>query len=355
MKKVPNWIYIVVAISLLIGSKFIFFSKDDDKGSRAKAKSSLPALVNYFVVQPVPLVNNLFAIGKVGSFNQIDVLPEVAGKINVIYCKEGEPVKKGDLLVKLNDADLQAQLLKIKSQLKLAEKKLDRLKKLIGINGVSQEEYEMQENEHNSFKADENYMIAQIAKTNITAPFDGFVGLKNVSEGSFVNASTPLFSLIQTQPLYVEFSLPEKYANLIKKGTVVNFSLDNMTSVKTNTATLFAIEPKVEEATKTIRARAIYNGSEDFYPGSFAKVFLNIEDAQNAFMVPTQCIIATLKGQKVFISKNGLAKEVEVKIGIRTEQKIQILEGLTSGDTIIVNGLMSLRNETKLKLLKQIN
>src|SRR5687768_6754486 len=119
MKKIPNWIIVGIVLALLIASKFIFFSKKEEKtASGARGKSNMPVAVNYYVVRPVEFSNDVFTTGKIGAFNQIDIFPEVSGRISNIYFKEGETVKKGTLLLKLNDADLQAQLLKVRNQLK---------------------------------------------------------------------------------------------------------------------------------------------------------------------------------------------------------------------------------------------
>lgn len=356
MKKIPNWIIITVVIGLVIASKFLFFpGKEDKMAMQNKNKNNMPVSVNYFVVKPIEFSNDVFATGKIGALNQIDILPEVNGKVIAIYFKEGETVSKGALLLKLNDADLQAQLLKSKTQIKLSEQKLERLKKLIAINGISQEEFDMQENELNALKADNAYILAQIAKTSIMAPFSGIVGLKNISEGSFVNTSTPIASLVQVKPLYVEFSVPEKYSAMFSKGIKVNFSNDNADSKKMYSATIYAIEPRVDEITKTIKARAMYDGNENFYPGSFVKVFANLGETKNALMVPTQCVIPTLKGQKVFVVKNGIALEAMITIGVRTDEKVQVVDGIQAGDTIVSSGLLAVKKESKLKLLKAEN
>lgn len=355
IKKTPNWILIIALIALIVSAKFIFFPKKDDKAQANKSKSKAPIAVNFFITKLVEFDNTVFATGKIGAFNQIDVMPEVSGKVLTIYFKEGETVTKGSLLVKLNDADLQAQLLKSKSQIKLSEQKLERLKKLLLINGISQEEFDMQENELNSLKADNAYILAQLAKTNIVAPFTGVVGLKNISEGSFVNSNSSIVSLVQMKPLYVEFSVPEKYSELFTRGASINFSNDNTDRKKQNEATIYAIEPIVDEMTKTIKARASYSGSQQFYPGSFVKVYANLGETKQILMVPTQCVVPTLKGQKVFICENGIAVEKMVVIGVRTDEKIQIIEGLSVGDTVITTGLLSVKKDSPLKLLKSIN
>jgi membrane fusion protein (multidrug efflux system) len=353
MKKTPNWIIIVFVIALVIASKFIFFAKKEDGALTAKGKNKGPIAVNYFVVKSIAFSNDVFATGKIGALNQINITTEVGGKVMAIYFKEGETVTKGSVLVKLNDADLQAQLLKSKSQITLSEQKLERLKKLIEIKGISQEEFDMQQNELNSLKADQAYILAQLAKTAIIAPFTGVIGLKNISEGSFINSNSSIASLVQVKPLFVEFSVPEKYSSLFKKGIKINFSGEN--NKELSQASIYAIEPVVDELTKTIKARAMYNGTQTFYPGSYVKVFANLGETENALMIPTQCVIPTLKGQKVFISKNGMAAEVPVTIGVRTDDRIQIVDGLQVGDIVITTGLLSVKKDSELKLLKSVN
>lgn len=355
MKKIPTWFVILIVLGLIISSKYIFFSKKVEKVISAEDKKNIPVVVNYFVLKADTLINKIVTTAMIGAINQVELMPEVNGKVIAVYFKEGELVSKGSVLIKLNDAELQAQLLKNKSQINLAEQKLERLKKLLSISGVSQEEYDMQENEVMTLKADESYLKAQLAKTSLIAPFDGIIGLKNISEGSYVTTNNAIASLVQMKPLFVEFSIPEKYSQSISKGLEVHFTTSNSSSGKYNTAVVYAIEPKVEQTTKTIRARALYTGNETFYPGSFVKVELNFGFSTNALMIPNTCVIGTLKGQKVFVNKNGIAVEIPIEVGIRNDKNIQVISGLNAGDTIISTGLLSVRKDSKLKLIKSEN
>ena len=351
LKKIPNWVIIILVLALLIAVKFIFFAKKEEKTpSAGKGKKAGPVAVNYFVAKTVALSDKVYTTGKIGALNEVEIKPEISGKVTSIYFKEGEAVSAGSPIIKINDADLQAQLLKINVQLKLAEQKAERLKKLLAINGISQEEYDIQENEVSALKADQAYVSAQLAKTIIKAPFSGNIGLKNISEGAYVSPSQVIVSLVQMKPLFVEFSLPEKYSQQIKKGDKLSFSYQDNKEFE---AEVYAFEPKVDETTKTIKVRALYKGAENFYPGSFVKVFVNIGVASNSIMIPTQSIIPILKGQKVIVSKNGIAEEVKVVTGIRSDEKIQITEGLSEGDTVLTTGLLSVKKEAKLKLLKE--
>jgi membrane fusion protein (multidrug efflux system) len=351
MRKIPTWLIIVAVIAVLIAAKFIFFPKKDGApAAGGQKKPSGPIAVNYYVAQTQEVINNVYTTGKIGALNEVNITSEVSGKVMNIYFKEGETVNKGEPIVKINDADLQAQLQKNKIQIKLSEEKLDRLKKLLAINGVSKEEYDIQENELASFKADQAFILAQLAKTNITAPFTGMIGLKNISEGAYVSPTQVIVSLVQTKPLFIEFSLPEKYSQMLKKGMAVEFSTDE-TGAKTFTAQVYAIEPRIDENTRTLRGRAVYSGNETFYPGAFVKVYVDLGKI-NSIMIPTQSVIPILKGQKVFVARNGVAQEVKINTGIRTSDKIQVIEGLSAGDTVLTTGLMSVKKDSKIKLIK---
>jgi membrane fusion protein, multidrug efflux system len=360
MKRFPPWLIFVLVIVVLIAVKFIFFRKNDEAKPGQQGKPGMAVPVNYYVVRSDTFNSEVTSTGMIGAFNSVDVLPEVNGKITGIYFGEGEKVKKGELLVKLYDADLQAQLNKVKSQIKLSEQKLSRIRKLLEMKGVSQEEVEVQENELSALKADEAYIAAQLSKTNITAPFDGVAGLKNFSEGSFVTPGKPIVSIVQMSPLYVEFSLPERYFSLLKKGSIINFSAGQSAPsansgqiASRSTATVFAIEPKVDEMTRTIRARAKFE-SGDYYPGSYVNVRVGLGMLKDALFVPTQAVVPTLKGQKVYVTRAGQVSEVQVKTGLRTENKIQVTDGLVMNDTVLTTGLLSLKKDSKVKLTSQV-
>lgn len=355
MKKIPGWVYVILVFAVLIAVKLLFFGKKEEKGSPGAkgGKPSGPIAVNYYVVTSTKFYNKVYSSGKIGALNEIDIKPEISGKVTAIYFKEGEQVSKGASLLKINDADLQAQLIKNKAQLKLAEEKTERLKKLVAINGISQEEFSVQENEVNTLKADQAFISAQLAKTIITAPFNGVVGLKSISEGAYVSPTQVIASLVQTKPLFIEFSVPEKYTATVKKGMEIEFSGESAT--KSYKASIYAIEPKIDELTKSLRCRALYNGTEDFYPGSFVKVYVDMTETENALMIPTQSIIPILKGQKVLIARNGEADEAKVITGVRTDDKIQVVDGLKAGDTVLTTGLLSVKKGAKLKLMKAAN
>ena len=353
MKKIPNWIWVALFFAVLITVKFLFLGKNEDGlQAQGKGKASPPVSVNYYVAGSDTLQTNVFTTGKIGTLNEVELKPEANGRLIALYFTDGQQVNKGKLIARLNDAELQAQLAKNKIQVKLAEEKLERLRKLLAINGVSKEEFDVQDNEVASLKADAQWINAQLMRTVITAPFSGIIGLRNVSEGAIVTQGESIATLVQTRPLFVEFALPERYSTQLKKGMQVRFG-DKDAGTNTYSATVYAIEPRIDETTRTLRARAMYSGNADLYPGSFVKVFADLGSAGKSILIPTQCIIPILKGQKVYVYRKGQLNEIKVITGIRTDEKIQVLEGLQEGDTVLTTGLMSVKKDSKLKLIKQ--
>jgi membrane fusion protein, multidrug efflux system len=329
--------------------KLVFLKSENGTQMPMGSQKSPTAIVTGFVANPAVLENNISSSGTILANEEVELRPETSGKLVSVLFREGTFVKKGELLVKINDADLQAQLKKLNLQYKLAKEKETRLKGLLEIKGLSQEEYDVAANELQTLEADMDFTKAQIAKTEIRAPFDGKIGLKSVSEGSFVNNTNIIASIQQTDILKIDFAIPEKYASFVNTGDSVKFSVEGVSGKLTGRVA--AIEPKIDAQTRNLMIRATYiNSSGKVYPGAFANVVLIANKKQSSFMIPSESIIPDMKGSKVFIAKNGKATPVRVETGIRSESKIEIVSGLTTGDTVITTGIMSLKPEMNVKI-----
>jgi membrane fusion protein (multidrug efflux system) len=298
--------------------------------------------VNGVVIEPEELENIVRSSGTVLASESVDLVAEAAGRIERISFQEGARVQKDQLLVKINDDDLQAQLKKTELQIKLAVEQEKRQKQLFEINGISKEQYDIAVNQVNTLKADKENLVASIRKREIRAPFEGRIGLRYVSEGSYVSSTTRIASIQKISLLKVDFSIPEKYADKVAVGDAVQFNSEE--TKQKFTGKLYAIEPKIDAATRTLQLRALCdNRSETIFPGAYVQIELKLKKTDNALMVPTQAVIPVLKGQTVFITRGGSAVSVPVKTGTRTASSIQILEGISVGDTVITTGLMQLR------------
>jgi len=291
---------------------------------------------------PVQLNEMKNSSGTVLPDEEVDLSFETSGKIVGINFTEGTRVKKGDLLAKMNDRHLQAQLLKLQAQKKLAEEKEFRQRSLLEKDAISRESYDQIATELQAIEADILLVQARIAETELRAPFDGIIGLRLLSEGSYASPSTKIVRLVKTSPLKIEFSIPERYASDVKPGFPIEFRIDGNNNVFK--ATVYAVDPKIDINTRTIVVRALYpNIREELKPGRFASINMRLSQINNTIAIPTEAVIPEMDGEKVFIIKAGKAVPVKVTTGLRTEALIQIQEGLHFGDTLLTSGILQLR------------
>lgn len=340
--KLKNVIIIIVLIVGLLGLKYIFFPSGS--GKKNVPQNSKPTLKNVtaYIVKPEKMINEITASGTIKANEEVQLQTELAGKITELNFKEGSKVTKGQLLIKINDADLQAQYKKLKLQYALADERMQRQEQLLAIKGISQEDFDIAQNQHNTIKADMDFATAQIAKTEIRAPFNGVIGLKSISEGAYVTPNTIIANIQQIDPVKIDFSVPERYASLVKQNDTVIFTIDG--NKEKHIGKVFAIDPKIDITNRTLQIRAICpNSKNDIFPGAFARVQLVLSDVNNAIMIPTEAIIPDIKGEKVYYLKNGRAEFVIVETGLRTASTIQITKGLAIGDTVITTGIMQLK------------
>jgi membrane fusion protein (multidrug efflux system) len=298
--------------------------------------------VSGYLIKPSQMSDSYNSIGTLMPDEEVELSFETSGKIVGIYFTEGTRVKKGDLLAKINDRPLQAQLEKLLAQQKLAEEKEFRQRSLLDRDAISQESYDQIVTELQTIQADINLVRARISETELRAPFDGIIGLRYISEGSYTNSSTKIARLVKMSPIKIEFAIPEKYSDDVKIGFPITFTL--VGSSDTLNAKVYAIDPKIDISTRTIIMRALYpNYNEELKSGRFATVSIELSQIDNTISIPTEAVIPEMEGETVFIYKSGRASSVKVDIGLRTESKIQIVSGLTFGDTLLTSGILQLR------------
>jgi membrane fusion protein, multidrug efflux system len=338
--------FVIVILGLLIVPRFC--SKKSNTALESADRGGVMA-VAIKIAKPATLQNKLQVSGSVISNEEIDLHTELSGKIISIGFKEGGKVNKGDLLIKVNDADLRAELQKAEVKKKLAEDKEYRQRILLQKKGVSQETYDAALNDLNAAKADIDNIKALIAKTEIHAPFNGTIGLRYVSEGAYVTTSTRIATLQNINPVKVDFSIPQRYAPSITIGNTV---LVKSPSGREYGAKIYAIEPKIDPSTRMLLVRAVCSNEKgELMPGSYVTVNITLNDVKDAITIPTQALSLDISGESVFLYKNGIAVLKNVESGIRSLEEVQILKGITEGDSIITSGIMQLRPKAKVKIL----
>ncbi|MFA7227632.1 MAG: efflux RND transporter periplasmic adaptor subunit [Melioribacteraceae bacterium] len=341
--------FIIVILGFLLVPRFCSEKNDGPAEGKGAARGGARIAVNVKIAKPASFENTLQVSGSVISNEEVELRMETAGKITAINFKEGGKVNKGDLLVKVNDADLQAQLQKAEIRKKLAEDKEYRQRTLLEKKGISQETYDVVLNDLNTSKADIENLKALIAKTEIRAPFSGTIGLRYVSEGSYVSSSTKIANLQNINPAKIDFSVPQRYAGVISSGNTVSLKAP---SGKIYQAKIYAIEPKIDPATRALQVRAVCpNDRGELVPGSYVNITIALNDMKNAITIPTQALALDISGELVYIYKNGVAVPRKVESGIRTEEEVQIIDGIAPGDTIITTGVMQLRPRAKVRIM----
>jgi membrane fusion protein (multidrug efflux system) len=234
MKKSTKIILLIAIVLLMVGMIFYPKIKKMMSGSDGPAieKREMPGKkqalqVDAVIIKKEKLTNIFRTKGLLIPDEEVDLSFETSGKITQIYFSEGNAVRKGELLAKVNDKPLQAELKKLEAQLPLAQERVFRQKSLLAKDAVSQEAYESVATELEKLKADIELSKARIAQTELRAPFDGVLGLRLVSEGTYASPSTIVSKLTKISPLKIEFSVNEKQANDIRKGTQLSFRIEN--------------------------------------------------------------------------------------------------------------------------------
>ena len=322
-------------------------------GEKGKGGGAAPMAVDGMVVKTTSFDTDLEVTGVIEANESVVLKSEVSGLVTGIYFTEGTNVSKGSVLVKVNDRDIQAQLQDALTKQKLSGTNENRAKQLLEKGAISQEEYDTSLADLKSLQAQSQLIRAQLAKTTIRAPFSGRVGLRSISAGTYLTPATVIANLVSTNPIKITFSVPEKYAGQIKMGSAINFTTDGVS--KQHTGKVYAIEPGINAATRTLQIRALApNADNKLLPGAFAKIKLALNTQQDAILIPNQAIIPVLKGKIVYIQKNGKAQEVKVEAGTRTDENIVITSGLKVGDTVLTTGSMALKKyaPVKVNLLK---
>lgn len=354
MKKYLKWglVALLIIASVIFGFIQLMPKENEELAEAgAKPKGGKKVLeVTAKVVSPQLMTDEIPIIGRLVPDEEVQLSFETSGKITDIYFEEGSHVKKGTQLAKVNDSQLQAQLARLEAQVPLAQERVYRQSTLLQRDAVSKEALEIVKTELATLNADIEKTKAQIEQTELRAPFDGIIGLRQVSVGSYASPSTVIAKLTSVTPIKIEFSVPERYAGEVKKGTGLEFTVDG--KLEAFKAQVYATEASLDAETHTLLVRALYpNEKRELLSGQYAGIRLKQKEIEDAIAIPAEAIVPEMGKSKVFVYKSGKAEPVEVITGIRTDSEIQILSGLQFGDTILTSGTLQLRKGSPVKIV----
>ena len=345
MKKL---MYIFLVLSVLTGCK-------EKKGAGAmKGMPTLAISVAKPIVKDITLTKDY--PGYLTTEKTVNLVARVNGTLQSTSYTPGGRVKQGQLLFVIEPTlykdkveQAEAALKTAQAQLEYARSNYSRMKEAVKSDAVSQIQVLQAESSVAEGVAAVNNAEAALstAHTNLSycyvrAPFDGIIGLRQISVGSYASPTTIVAKLTKITPLKVEFSVPERYASQIKKGTNLNFRIEG--KLDAFSAKVYAVESTIDPNLHQYTARALYpNTNRALLPGRYTSIQLKKEEIPNAIAIPTEAIVPEMGKDKVFLYKSGKAEPVEVTTGIRTDAEVQIVRGLQVGDTILTSGTLQLR------------
>ncbi|WP_073232627.1 efflux RND transporter periplasmic adaptor subunit [Pedobacter caeni] len=298
--------------------------------------------VDVIVVSEESLNQEEVIVGTMAPYREVAIVSEIAQKIVQVAFQDGGNVSKGQLLYKLNDADLKARLKGLNSELKLARLNEQRISNLLKTETVNQQQYDETVVKLQALEAQREQLQVELNKTEIRAPFSGKIGISNLDPGAFVSPGTALVSLQDQATVKINFSVPEKYLPLVKTGSKINFT--TALSDQQQTASIQATEPGLNAQNRALKVQASAGNPEGkFRAGLSVKIhFQTSAKNAKAINLPTEALIPSGEGYSVFVVENGLAKSKPVSIGNRTETSAIITSGLNNGDSVIVSNLLRL-------------
>lgn len=298
-----------------------------------------PVSVETVVLQPEPLAAGLRTVGTLRADEQVVVRPEIAGRIVAIRFEEGARVAAGAPLFALDDSVLRAALAEAQATLGKTERAVARAGELMQRDLVARSDVDALRAELAVVQARVASAQAQLAKTRIAAPFAGVVGLREVSEGEFVNPGQALVTLVRLDPIELDFSLPESELANVAPGQPVQVTVDAVEGRRFQ-GTVAAIDPVVDVASRSARVRALLpNPEHALRPGLFARVEIGPAGGEReALLLPEQALLQQGDTRFVYRVAGGKAQRAEVRTGRRVPGKIEIVEGLSAGDEVITAG-----------------
>ncbi len=312
-----------------------------DKEDKPAPPPAAGIAVDIEIVKPHSLSENLEVTGTLAANQEVNIASELMRKVVAVHVREGNFVAKGTLLFQLDDADLQAQLEQLLQREKLAQLNEDRLKELILHDAAVQQDYDQASTNLKVLQAEIRQLQVTIDKTRIRAPFDGRIGIIRSYPGALVTPNTLLANFVDDKQIKVEFSVPEKYARAITSGSEQEFTVES--DEKIHKARVISSETHLDESTRTLLIRAVTsNVGRTLIPGQSARLKLTISTEAEALTVSSQALVPSSQGYGVYLAKGNRVTLSPVEIGQRGPHDVQIVKGVSAGDSVITSNLLRL-------------
>lgn len=284
------------------------------------------------------------------AFNTVELIAAASGRLMNLLAVDGADVQKGDLLAKIDDSELKAQLKQAESNRLLAKQKKDRVQGLVEKNAATQADLESAEASLKSADASIELIKAQIAKTEVRAPFSGKLGFVKVSLGAWMTTGASIATLSEVNRLKARFAIPQRFASNVNAGDSISL-VDEERNIE-KVGVVSALDPIISESSRTRQVMvSVDNEDALFIAGGYAKVSFEMQaTGGKSVPVPAEALTLDKDGGYVFIAKDGKAQMVRVETGLRTPIAVDVVSGLNEGDTVITSGLISIRQGSSIRI-----
>lgn len=344
----------LLAVAVLAGSGYwwkVVRPSSTGRAAAPVAKAAAGVPVKIATVRAGAISEEITAVGSLLANESVMIRPERDGRVTEIRFSEGQLVRKGDRLVSLDTAEIEAQLAAASSELTLNRSRMKRAGELHAKKFISAQALDDAREALNQSAARQAEVRARLDKSTVIAPFEGVAGLRQVSPGAYVKAGQDIARLEGIGTLKLDFRVPELYMGRIRAGQEVVLRVDAYAD-ETFRGEIYAIEPAVEESSRTVLLRArVPNPGVRLKPGMFARVALVLETRQNALIIPEQALVPQGKDRFVYRLAGGKAALVRIETGLRRPGEVEVREGLAAGDAIVVDGQLRLRDGAPVTVL----
>ena len=333
---IAYWKYTIVLKGMAEGGKF----------------APPPTTVTTVVVKAQTWQPVLSAVGSMKAINGVTVSTDLAGIVSEIAFESGTAVKKGDLLVKLDTQQEEAQFRSAEARLNLAKSDLERKRDLIVKKAIAQSDWDTAESQLAQTQASVEEMKALIARKRLTAPFDGLLGIRQISVGQYVNPGAAIVPLQSLDPIFVEFSVPQQNFAALAVGKKLRLAVNGLGGGQFE-GEITAIDSLVDPNTRNILIQGtVKNAEHKLRPGMFADVEVLLPETTGVLAIPSSAISYAPYGDSVYVvrQKNGpdgkpmkMVEQQAVQLGPKRGDQVSVLSGLKDGDEVVSAGVFKLR------------
>ncbi|WP_438481173.1 efflux RND transporter periplasmic adaptor subunit [Oleiharenicola lentus] len=345
-----------LTVSLLVSGLVGLTSCKEKAVAQTKAVAAAPQSVEVVPIERRDLVESLELIGTVAASESAQIRAEVAGLVRAIHFVEGQQVKQGALLIKIDDTELAAQVLQAEAALELAKSSFTRSEDLMRTNASTKAELERASAEYKTAQAQLAFLRSRLDKTEIRAPFDGTVGARTISPGDYVTSQSALTTVDDLSKLKIDFEVPEHYLRRVKTGTTFTVSTRGAESPDATKGEVYFVSISISRETRSSAVKGLLvNPPADLRPGMFASVSLILETRKNALAIPESAILNSTRGTQIVVVDGPkdapVAKFVPVKLGLRTSGVVEIFtDESVEGKPVVAAGVGALALVPGMKL-----